>query len=601
MAKTKKKSLKVALITAILSIVACLGMFAGTTFAWFTDSVTSSNNIIKAGTLDVTMEYKNKLNDATEDWKDASKSAIFSHENWEPGYTEVKYIKVANAGSLAFKYDVKVYANLIPGENEVDLSEVIDVYFIDVEDSTAVTRADLVDANKKGTMDSVFNNSLFAGSLKQGESNVVAIVLRMQTTAGNEYMGLSAGDGFTVQLLATQLVSESDSFDNTYDENAPYDGLPMAKVQHMPEFVGEQANIQWESYSIMDKATPLETAYTFTALHTEAEAEQSKYANWHADFVIYADKYVRDGAILIGGNYGTWGWIGFQNVGFPVDANTEVRLLGSYGSGIYINYTEICKDVGEFTCGAGDYNDALAGTTITVELRLYETKDPADTVNNTTNEETGYYEIIGKYSYTFEKGEEVPLAVVNQFSDTKVDEVEQGVKASGQGYLILNVTGLPTIDPQNVDIKCLYSFSASDNATTVATSPYKDWIADFAVVFNKDVKEGAVGLIGEYADYGWIGFGVPDLTNDSVFAGVKANEAVLVLGTACEMFFNTPNSLTYEGVCTGVEEFNCGVFVNSAMASEIEAGTTVTVELRLYNPADPTDFIVAKTVTYPIN
>ena len=35
----KKKSLKVALFTAILSLIVCLAMFAGTTFAWFTDSV----------------------------------------------------------------------------------------------------------------------------------------------------------------------------------------------------------------------------------------------------------------------------------------------------------------------------------------------------------------------------------------------------------------------------------------------------------------------------------------------------------------------------------------------------------------------------------
>ena len=30
----------------------------GTTFAWFTDSVTSTNNIIKSGTLDVELYYQ---------------------------------------------------------------------------------------------------------------------------------------------------------------------------------------------------------------------------------------------------------------------------------------------------------------------------------------------------------------------------------------------------------------------------------------------------------------------------------------------------------------------------------------------------------------
>ena len=65
-------------------------MLLGTTYAWFTDSVTSTGNIIKTGTLEVTMEYSDELLDAdSKDWKDASKGAIFSYDNWEPGYTQV--------------------------------------------------------------------------------------------------------------------------------------------------------------------------------------------------------------------------------------------------------------------------------------------------------------------------------------------------------------------------------------------------------------------------------------------------------------------------------------------------------------------------------
>ena len=52
-----KKSTKRSLLLSALSLVLCLSMLVGTTFAWFTDSVTSGKNRIVAGNLDVELEY----------------------------------------------------------------------------------------------------------------------------------------------------------------------------------------------------------------------------------------------------------------------------------------------------------------------------------------------------------------------------------------------------------------------------------------------------------------------------------------------------------------------------------------------------------------
>ena len=56
MAKTKNT--KCALIMSALSLIMCISMLIGSTFAQFTDSVTSANNVIQSGTLDVVLEYK---------------------------------------------------------------------------------------------------------------------------------------------------------------------------------------------------------------------------------------------------------------------------------------------------------------------------------------------------------------------------------------------------------------------------------------------------------------------------------------------------------------------------------------------------------------
>ena len=49
----KNYSTKRALIASILMLALCCSMLLGTTYAWFTDSVTSSNNVIKTGKLEI--------------------------------------------------------------------------------------------------------------------------------------------------------------------------------------------------------------------------------------------------------------------------------------------------------------------------------------------------------------------------------------------------------------------------------------------------------------------------------------------------------------------------------------------------------------------
>ena len=54
----KKQNTKRALLLSALSLLLCVCMLVGSTFAWFTDSVTSANNIIKSGNLDVELYYQ---------------------------------------------------------------------------------------------------------------------------------------------------------------------------------------------------------------------------------------------------------------------------------------------------------------------------------------------------------------------------------------------------------------------------------------------------------------------------------------------------------------------------------------------------------------
>jgi len=210
------------LLLSALSLLMCVSMLIGTTFAWFTDSVTSSGNIIKSGTLDVEMywaEGKDAVPTTDAGWTDASQGAIFNHDKWEPGYAVVRHIKIANEGTLALKYKLAIVAN---GEVS-DLADVIDVYYVDPAVQVS-DRAQLTDANKLGTLTEVLANlaNTASGELLAGENDTITLALKMQETAGNEYQNKSIGTNFSVQLLATQLTSERDSFNDQYDVESDY-------------------------------------------------------------------------------------------------------------------------------------------------------------------------------------------------------------------------------------------------------------------------------------------------------------------------------------------------------------------------------------------
>ncbi len=227
------KSTKKALLMSVLSVLVCFTMLIGTTFAWFTDSVASTGNIIKSGNLDVTLEWMDgteEVADADSDiWQDASQIAIFDYDLWEPGFTQVRHVKIGNEGTLALKYKVVIEAN---GET-TDLADVIDVYYLDPA-AQVKGREDLTDDDYLGTLSNVIGkiNNAAAGELAADTDDVITIALKMQESAGNTYMNKSVGTTFSVKILATQLASEEDSFGKDYDETAThYDALATTQAE----------------------------------------------------------------------------------------------------------------------------------------------------------------------------------------------------------------------------------------------------------------------------------------------------------------------------------------------------------------------------------
>jgi len=197
---TNTRSTKSALISSVIALLLCFTMLLGTTFAWFTDSVTSGSNIIQSGTLDI------DLVDADGNSMEGQIIEFVAADGraqdlilWEPGCTyQTEPVYVVNKGSLDLKYNILV--NGIVGDAK--LLEVIEwTVTIDGVEIDMYT----------------YENKLLAGE----KSGAIVLTGHMKETAGNEYMNLTAS-GISISVFATQLTSENDSFDNQYDKDATY-------------------------------------------------------------------------------------------------------------------------------------------------------------------------------------------------------------------------------------------------------------------------------------------------------------------------------------------------------------------------------------------
>ncbi len=422
------KTTKRALITSAVSLFICFTMLLGTTFAWFTDSVTSNGNIIQSGTLDVEMYWAEGDEDPTADatvWTDASTGAIFKGDQlWEPGYTDAKHFKILNNGTLALNYQLRIVANGIVSK----LADVIDVYYF--ENATQVTRDTAETGTKLGTLTDILGTgkniaNTVNGQLLATEEKAITLVFKMQESAGNEYQNLTVATDFSIELIATQASYEEDSFGKDYDDGALSPLVPPALVRPLADLGIDTTG----SKLGMDLGTlTLDTGYQFEPAVSLAEAQKSEYRYWHADFVVYADATVPANSMALAGYYDAWcslnndKWVALT-ADVDIPAGEQVRLVANMANGFYVNWEELCEygnDGIGFRCGAADLTGANAGTTLTVELRLYEVKDKADSDTNSNNEETGNYLTLGSFQYTFPaKDDATDIVIVKDVAELK--------------------------------------------------------------------------------------------------------------------------------------------------------------------------------------
>ena len=224
------KASKKSLLASGVALLASAALLAGTTFAWFTDSVVNTGNKIQAGNLSIgayaydlaedgeggfVIEGVNggnpfKFETEGQNLK-RDKNPIISDTLFEPGKSSAKLLKVENEGTLAAK--IKLDFTVEDG----GLTEALWFDFVKVENGEVKGNFTRRPMNTLET----FADNLELPLLENGDNVQFILVYGMYESAGNAFKDKS----FTVDvaILATQYTKEEDGFGNDqYDKGAKY-------------------------------------------------------------------------------------------------------------------------------------------------------------------------------------------------------------------------------------------------------------------------------------------------------------------------------------------------------------------------------------------
>ena len=335
----KGKGIKGAIAASALSAVLCAGMLAGTTFAWFTDTVTSTGNRIMAGNLDIgatvaeldtgaeSAQYQvGEYSLAFGESEAFEGEAIIKEAAFAPGEWNAKLLTVKNTGDLA----AVVTLDFVITDD--GLTEALWYDFVGVSGGAVTGEFDKRPMNTlatysegreypveaKGEISFIFLYGMNeeAGNDYQGESfGVDAYILARQATDGAEYEAM-----FTYAASAEDVQNAINAGEKVYitqdlnQEFSDYSSLKPGNIFALAD--GSEVSLGGNTVSIVSKSGYNGITYTGEG----------------------GTAILKDGTITIDNTAGTsWGTVGadgttlvLENMTIRTDAFVQGNTSGGY-------------------------------------------------------------------------------------------------------------------------------------------------------------------------------------------------------------------------------------------------------------------------------
>ncbi|MBQ8430498.1 MAG: right-handed parallel beta-helix repeat-containing protein [Clostridia bacterium] len=332
---TKTKSLKKALICSVMSLVMCLSMLVGTTFAWFTDSVTNNVNQIVSGNLDVELWHTTDYTtDATAYEVVESDTTLYdelvwvhgadSHQvtDWQPNVMSTEGFKIENKGSLPLQYSFSL--NFDNATKTPAGKTLADVLVIKVEDENGEVNS--------FAGDTVLKNFAFSGVLNAGETyEFKTNISWTQSANDNDY---NVAGGLSIDIGVCVVASQ---------------------LNDKVAVVSSQA----EAQVALDNATTGTTIYLVSGVNYGSLKIQPNIGHENTisgvDYNVYSTEYVRtvenltivgatgatiDNIEIVTGNHTSWYFADIKNLvidSVEFSSNTPFYPSRSYSSPVFVS------------------------------------------------------------------------------------------------------------------------------------------------------------------------------------------------------------------------------------------------------------------------
>ena len=187
---TKKAPLKrIALALSLCALVVWGLLGTGASLAWFTDTSEEISNIFHFA--DFKLEVSHLLDNGTWEPVDSQTEIFDKNALYEPGYVQVVYLKVKNAGDREFKFHTAVNVHgCTVATNVFGTSFLLQDYLkfgiatADTEDAVKNAVPDRDTANRIADMP-LHNYATQTAILEPGESIYIALIVRMPEEVDN--------------------------------------------------------------------------------------------------------------------------------------------------------------------------------------------------------------------------------------------------------------------------------------------------------------------------------------------------------------------------------------------------------------------------------
>lgn len=162
------RQIRIALLTSILSLALCIAVLVGTTLAWFSDSVSSTENAVRTGQIDASFSLQRDGQTCPLTPGETNPAAALTTTNWAPGMEETVTFQVERtASSLPFTYSIWLKSSA----PDAKLARYLEV---SVNDS----------AGPAGTVAELINTPVVTGTLQedtQTNPQTIRLTIRMKS------------------------------------------------------------------------------------------------------------------------------------------------------------------------------------------------------------------------------------------------------------------------------------------------------------------------------------------------------------------------------------------------------------------------------------